>query len=76
MTSQTETVEKPAATKEFKKAPAVKKAKKAVKTAPTGEKTLSYQEMVKQVRWDLFSLFLLKSSSEIFYPFRGFMTPL
>merc|ERR1712226_946724 len=39
MTSQSETVEKPIA---------VKKSKKAVKAAPTGEKTPTYQAMVKQ----------------------------
>ena len=44
MTSQSETVEKPIA---------VKKSKKAVKAAPTGEKTPSYQAMVKQVPFDL-----------------------
>ena len=50
MSSQTKSVEeKPIAPVEAKKAPAIKKAKKAVKTAPTGEKTPSYQEMVKQV---------------------------
>merc|ERR1712226_183240 len=48
MTSQTETIEKPIAVEEVKKAPAVKKSKKAVKSAPTGEKTPSYQAMVKQ----------------------------
>merc|ERR1712226_1639718 len=49
MSSQTKSVEeKPIAPEEAKKAPAIKKAKKAVKTAPTGEKTPSYQEMVKQ----------------------------
>merc|ERR1712076_102201 len=48
MTSQSETVEKPIAVEEVKKAPAVKKSKKAVKSAPTGEKTPSYQAMVKQ----------------------------
>merc|ERR1712226_1428682 len=48
MTSQSETVEKPIAVEEVKKAPAVKKSKKAVKAAPTGEKSPSYQAMVKQ----------------------------
>merc|ERR1712226_995290 len=48
MTSKSETVEKPIAVEEVKKAPAVKKSKKAVKAAPTGEKTPSYQAMVKQ----------------------------
>jgi len=48
MTSQSETVEKPIAIEEVTKAPAVKKSKKAVKAAPTGEKTPSYQAMVKQ----------------------------
>merc|ERR1712226_577488 len=48
MTSQTETIEKPIAIEEVTKAPAVKKSKKAVKAAPTGEKTPSYQAMVKQ----------------------------
>ena len=32
---------------------AVKKSKKAVKAAPTGEKTPTYQAMVKQVPFDL-----------------------
>merc|ERR1712226_1830876 len=48
MTSKSETVEKPIAIEEVTKAPAVKKSKKAVKAAPTGEKTPSYQAMVKQ----------------------------
>jgi len=49
MSSQTESVEeKPIAPEEAKKAPAMKKAKKAVKAAPTSEKAPSYQEMVKQ----------------------------
>ena len=53
MTSQSETVEKPISNEEVAKAPAVKKSKKAVKAAPTGEKTPSYQAMVKQVPFDL-----------------------
>merc|ERR1712226_1495324 len=48
MTSQSETVEKPISNEEVAKAPAVKKSKKAVKAAPTGEKSPSYQAMVKQ----------------------------
>ena len=53
MTTQSEAVEKPITVEEVKKAPAVKKSKKAVKAAPTGEKTPSYQAMVKQVPFDL-----------------------
>ena len=46
MTSQ---IVRPAA-KAVQKAPAVKKAKKAVMTDTTFQKTPSYQEMVKEVR--------------------------
>ena len=46
MTSQ---IVRPAA-KAVQKAPAVKKAKKAVMSDTTSEKIPSYQEMVKQVR--------------------------
>ena len=53
MTSQSKAVEKPIATEEVKKAPASKKSKKVVKAAPTGEKTPTYQAMVKQVPFDL-----------------------
>ena len=53
MTSHSETVEKPIASEEVAKAPTVKKSKKAVKAAPTGEKSPSYQAMVKQVPFDL-----------------------
>merc|ERR1712076_285033 len=48
MTSKSETVEKPIAIEEVEKPIAVKKSKKAVKAAPIGEKTPTYQAMVKQ----------------------------